>query len=608
LTTDNDDPSADVPLPPEPPQDDDNDGRRSVAAQLVNLATADYSLGITDTDDPFGVTNTQPHIAMMLRGGRTGLRAELARKFFALTNKVASGQALADACMVLEGMAAQESPRRVYLRVGEAFGAVYIDVGDASGDVIEISGGNWKVTNTAPVLFRRTKLTAALPMPKESNADALDRLWEFVPVDKADRPLLLAVLVAALVQVDVPHPILGLLAEQGSAKSSITRLLVNLVDPSPVPVRQPPRDAEGWSTAASASWVVALDNLSGNIADWLSDSLCRAATGDGSVKRALYTDHDVAVVAYRRCVIFNGVDLEVTRGDLAERMVLVDLRRITTRRDEEELAVAWESAWPVIFGGLLDLAAVVHHRLKTIKVDNLPRMADFAKVLAAVDESLDTQGLDQYRDRSKRSAAETLDGPFIKALVDRNGDFDGKTSAEILAVLTPAEPSWKAPKGWPGAARGVTGQLTRHAPALRSQGWRVEHDGGKTEDGIRRWTISPPWPPEKARISDPSDPSDPSPQLNGTKPHGLTDGLAGHTSQDRLTDGSAEMLNPSEKWPSTSTNGLTGQTGQKYTPSLVSTQPRQYVPPRGPGRCDDCHHHIATQGHAEVCPQQRRTA
>ena len=67
-------------------------------------------------------------------------------------------------------------------------------------------------------------------------------------------------------------------------------------------------------TAAAGSWVVALDNLSG-IPAWLSDSLCRASTGDGNVKRALYSDAGLAVVKFRRCVVINGIDLGALRGD-----------------------------------------------------------------------------------------------------------------------------------------------------------------------------------------------------------------------------------------------------------------------------------------------------
>jgi hypothetical protein len=199
----------------QPESEEDKPGRRSVAAQLVDMARGAYSLGVTDTDDPYGVSRERPHIAMMLRGGKAGLRAELSRQFFTEHNSVPSQQALADACMVLEGFAQQQNPQRVYLRVGDCGGAIYIDMGDTTGRVIEISGGKWRVVDTAPVLFRRTKLTGELPHPHPGD---LSRLWDFVAIDELDQPVMLAVLVAALVQVDVPHPILTLLAEQGSAK------------------------------------------------------------------------------------------------------------------------------------------------------------------------------------------------------------------------------------------------------------------------------------------------------------------------------------------------------------------------------------------------------
>lgn len=155
-------------------------------------------------------------------------------------------------------------------------------------------------------------------------------------------------------------------------------MLVDLIDPSPVPLRQAPRDADSWVTAASGSWVVALDSLS-TISPWLSDSLCRAATGDGNVKRALYTDSDLAVIKFRRCVIINGIDVGAVRPDLAERLATVDLRRDDRhmRQPEATMRQQWRTALPGILGGLLDLAAVVHQRLETISVDVSPRMADF---------------------------------------------------------------------------------------------------------------------------------------------------------------------------------------------------------------------------------------
>ena len=475
---------------PPPPQAE----QRSIAALLVDMACDDFALGVTNTGEPFGVRRDPSHLALMLRGGRTGLRAELAHQFFETYQTPAPQQALADACMVLEGKAAQQDPQRVHLRIAEHDGAVFLDMGDQDGGVISIRDGQWVVEKTAPVLFRRTKLTGEMPDPATGGGYLqLEKLWQFVPVPADDRPLVLAWLVQALIQSDVPHPVLALIAEHGSIKSSSARALVALTDPSAVPVRKAPRDAEGWVTAANASWVVALDNISGEIPVWLSDCLCRAATGDGDVRRQLYTDSDVSVVAFRRAVIINGIDIAVTQGDLADRLLRVSLPRLKGgRKAEKVIAARWESQWPNIFGGLLDLAAKVHHLLPSITVENLPRMADFANVLAGVDKVCRTAGLERYQEQAMRVTAETLDHPFLNKLIDTRYSCDKTPSSVILAYHTIDDKSWKAPKGWPESPRAVTSLLTRSAPAMRMHGWTIEHDDGRNENHRLLWTLRPP--------------------------------------------------------------------------------------------------------------------
>jgi hypothetical protein len=475
----------------------------------------------------------------MLRGGRTGLRAAMASRYWDAHQTPAPQQAIADACMVLEGMAAEEDPQPVYLRVAEHDGTVYIDMGDPDCHVIEIAGGTWDIGVRAPVLFRRTKLTGVMPKPYVDGD--ISRLWEFVRIAEEDRPLVLAWLVSALIQPGVAHAILALLAEHGSAKSTMTRCLNDLIDPSPVPLRKAPRDAEGWVTAANASWVVALDNLSGTIPLWFSDCLCRASTGDGDVRRQLYTDSDVSVISIRRLVMFNGIDIIVTQGDLADRLLRVPLHRIDDdkRRGDEELAVRWADARPDVLGGLLNLAASVHHRLSTITVPKLPRMADYARVLAVVDDVLGTSGLEHYREQCKRLAADTLDDAFIAEIVKHGYGCTDAASADILAEITKAvtasDPDWRAPRSWPHSAREVTAQLTRHAPAMRSQGWIVDDDGGHNKRGVVRWTVFAP-PPEKDREPDPPHPP-----------------------------------NPPNQTALTGDDGEAGQAGQEYRPSLADT-------------------------------------
>jgi hypothetical protein len=467
--------------------------KKSVAARLVGMAQERYLLGVSDEGEPFGADRARPHLAMLLRGGRAGLRADLAARYFADTGAAAGGQALTDSTLILEGLAATQTPERLHLRVAEHDGTIYVDTGRQDGQVIRIGQGRWAVTTTAPVRFLRTKLTGAMPLPPRDGD--VSRLWDFVNVATEDRPVLLAALIAALVQCDVPHPVLALFAEQGSAKSTTTRMLVDLVDPSPVPLRQAPRDTDSWVTSASGSWVVALDNLSA-IPPWLSDSLCRAATGDGNVKRALYTDADLAVVKFRRCVIVNGIDVGAVRPDLAERLATVELRRIDRhqRQSEATLRHEWQQALPGILGGLLNVAAAVHQRLETISVDQSPRMADYGRTLAAVDEVLATNGLSRFLSRADQLSEESLSAdPFIERLrLHTQEPLVGKSGGDLLAMATPVGDHWRRPREWPKNGRDVTTILRRHAPALRSLGWAIEDDGARNHRNVLLWTICPP--------------------------------------------------------------------------------------------------------------------
>ena len=294
---------------------------------------------------------------------------------------------------------------------------------------------------------------------------------------------------------------------------------------------------------------MALDNLS-HIADWFSDALCRAATGDGNVKRQLYTDNDLAVIQFRRCIIINGIDMGGLDGDLTDRLALVDLGRITEaqRRDETELEAEWLQAHPDILGGLLDLAAKVHHRVPTIRVDRLPRMADFAKVLACIDEIHHTEGLQRYRERATHLAADSVAAdPFIARLQEISYTAEDVTAAEILAEATPTDPGWRRPQDWPKKPRMVSVRLTRHAPTLRALGWHVENDRGQNKAKTTRWTITAPEAARGSAEGQAGHGKSPDPPKNTPPPcaDGLA-GLAGHKCGSSLgrdhTGGSALSL------------------------------------------------------------------
>ena len=473
--------------------------RKSASTELAEIACARYEFGLGDGGETFAIPKDGPRVALMLRGGKTSLRGQLARDYYVRTGRAAGQQALADALMVIDGIAQDQDESRLYLRTGQLGGVLWLDLGDQAGRAVRITAAGWTMEAAAPVLFKRTALNGPLPDPVHGGE--LTRLWRWLNVAEADRPLLAAWLIAALFP-DLPHPVLGIFGEQGTGKTTAARVLATLLDPGPVPVRKPPRDGDSWVTAAAGSWLVALDNLS-EIQPWLSDSLCRAVTGDGDVRRKLYTDGELAVFSYRRCVILNGIDTGAMQADLADRMLPVDLAVIDARSrlTEDDLWPAWREAHPAILGALLDLAAAVLARLPAVELASKPRMADFAKIAAAVDAILGTAGLARYTNRGAELAADGLSGDSfavrMQDVITGDQPFEG-TSGQLLELLRPPGED-RLPRDWPKDARAATTRLRRLAPAFRKLGWTVDDIGRGGHGKQLRFQISPAARPETAR-------------------------------------------------------------------------------------------------------------
>jgi hypothetical protein len=353
------------------------------------------------------------------------------------------------------------------------------------------------------MLFRRSVLTAGLPEPGDrALVDELptefEPLWRHAHVAEAYRPVLLAVLVAALMPT-IPHPVLALLGEHGSGKSSAMRAFAALIDASPARTRKPPSNLEAWVTAAHGSWCVPLDNLT-TMPEWLSDGICRAVTGDADVRRRLYSDSDLTVFAFRRVVMLTGIDLGTFPDDLADRLVAVQLEAFSDDdqlTEETEMAEDWDLVYPRLLTALLDLTAAVLEALPTVRLGHRPRMADFARVLAAVDKVLGTDGLETYRGLGVDLAADAATGHPVLVAISSNvqESFIG-TSAQLLKKITPEDDQgWRPPRGWPRTARELTTILRRALPTLRKLGWIAEDRGRRGRAKAVQFQLVPPEEP-----------------------------------------------------------------------------------------------------------------
>ena len=467
--------------------------KKSAAQQLIELARDCYDLGVDSDGKPFGVRKGG-HVVRPLTGGKRSIRQELSGLIWRVTGRTASQNALAEAMAVLEFEAQEQGePIKLALRAARpSDNVIYIDLGDKNEHVLRVTSTGWEVLDgdaNIPALFRRTSLTAALPIP-ERGGD-VNRLWEFVNMrEVADRQLIIGWLVAAYALVGLPCPILGILGEQGTAKTTSARRIFSLFDPSSATIRRPPNDADRFLHAVHHSRGSVFDNMS-SFPRWLSDSMCRCVTGESDVDRSLYTDADARVIQVQAVLGFTGIDVGTLAGDLAERCVWGDLAVIPAkdRRSERELNAAWDEAYPSMLGGLLDLVVLALKALPQVSLVEKPRMADFAEVLAALDLATGSQALEHYTRAHESIAEEIVDtDKFLGAITSTITQRWSGTNKDLHGLLPrPADDKY-----WPGA-RGISGKLRRSAPDLRKAGWVIEeHKPDPASKRSKTWVLVPP--------------------------------------------------------------------------------------------------------------------
>lgn len=476
----------------------DTGEKRNTADQLLEIALARYRLGVSPEGVAFAVEREGPNVALPLSGSSQVMRRAVVRGFRRKHGRVPASSAVTDALSALEGEAHESTPERVFLRCAPHSGGIVLDLGEPEGRVVHVDENGWRVLDRSPVVFWRTALTHPLPLPHRGGDVA--ELWSLVRVAMADRPLVLAWILHAFVPGE-PQPILLLGGEQGSSKTTTAEFLVGIIDPSAAPTRAEPRDGKQWATTAAASRVVALDNIS-RIPDWFSDALCRAVTGDAWVDRALYTDSDLVVRRFQRVLLLTSIDTGAMRGDLGDRLLQIDLDRITPeqRKPKRELDELYQELRPQVLGAVLDLLAQVLRVLPSVQVDELPRMADFSRMLAAMDEVCGSDGLARYASQSQRVAEDVVEGdPVALALfefVQSKGSWSG-TASDLLELIAP-DPR---PRGWPRSPRALSGRLRRASPALRQMGVEVEPPPESARPRVWSMRLSQAGAPEEARDS-----------------------------------------------------------------------------------------------------------
>ena len=383
--------------------------------------------------------------------------------------------------------------RPVFIRTAEREGSIYVDLTDESWRCVEITPSGWRVIDNPNVRFVRKHGMRPLPVPVRGGN--LAGLRKFVNVgNNADWILLASWLIAAL-RPSGPYPSLALHGAQGSAKSTTARLLRELVDPNKAPIRSEPRDPRDLMIAARNGWVIALDNLS-YVPSWLSDALCRLATGGAFGTRELYSDYEEVLFEATRPVILTGIEELATRGDLLDRSIVLYLPPIPEekRRAERDFWQEFQGERPALLGALFDSMSTALCNLPTTSVEKLPRMADFAQWAIAAEETFAYKGAfcATYQGNQDDANQIALEGSLVAQVVEQmvlsQGDFQGTCSRLLEELNRIVGEEKRKDRNWPKSPQALSNKLRRLLPNLQRAGIDVRF--AREASPGRRRTVS----------------------------------------------------------------------------------------------------------------------
>lgn len=492
-------------------QDNDaEEARETQATRLIKLAEVSELFHTPDGDAYTTIPVDQHRETWPLRV--KGFRRWLSRQFYEAEDKAPGSQALNDALDVLEGRACFDGMEHpVYTRLAAYNNAIYLDLVNEAWQAVEITSSGWRVMADPPVKFRRARGMLQLPMP--ITGGSLDELRTLLNLNGEDDWRLLASWLLATLRPTGPYPVLVLHGEQGSAKSTLTRMLRSLVDPNQAALRTTPRDERDLVIAANNGWLIALDNLS-HLPAWLSDALCRLATGSGFATRELYSDAEETIFVAQRPIAMNGIEELATRGDLLDRSILLYLPSIPEDNRKQE-ATFWrdvEAARPRLLGALLDAVSHALRTLPSVTLARVPRMADFATWACAAAPACGwtTDDFLAAYTRNRNAANDlTLDAspvaPVLREFVERAQSWSGTTGELLAALEHKAGEQVTKQKAWPKSPRALSNTLRRLAPTLRASQVDVTFPQGSRKHGRTltlewgRKASSPPSPPSPSK-------------------------------------------------------------------------------------------------------------
>lgn len=296
----------------------------------------------------------------------------------------------------------------LYTRTAIYEGSIYYDLTNDNWQSVCISSSGWKICDIPPIIFERFEHQRPQVAPIHGDYD-LFNFFSLINI-KDEYKLLFLVWLVSSFWPNIPHPMAVFYGSAGAAKTTACKLIKKIIDPSTSGTLTVSRDDRSRTVTFLQNYYLPFDNLS-RINDELSDIFCRVITGTSIEQRKLYKNLDMVAMNIQRIVSINGIVNVIEKPDLRDRSIFFEVERITdkNRREEQEIFVEFEKVLPRLLGEIFSVLSLAMKIYPNVKLQVMPRMADFTRVGYAIAEALGGMGEQFIKDYSKNRNTQDIE-------------------------------------------------------------------------------------------------------------------------------------------------------------------------------------------------------
>ena len=456
-------------------------------AEFVTSNTKKMVISENDTSRIYAIVTVDNHNETIELGSQRSIDW-LIQAYYRETEKIISNTTSENTINFVRAQAIF-SPKinheKIFRRNGFSNGKLLIDLGDKDWKLVEISSNGIRHVDYSEKtnVFVRSKNMAKQVNPcLKYEGNPLDELGKIIRMDDD----LFKVHIISFFLEGIPTPIMANLGHAGGAKTTVSGMVRQIVDPAGSTITDNvtafPSKSDNFAVQFENNYLIAYENIS-SINQEKSDILCRVTTGSTITTRKHYTNDEEHLMKFQRKIILNGIEFEMGYEDLADRTIQYWFERIPEdqRLSDEQVSSQFRELLPHVLGQIFEILHKAMKLYPTVQCKNIPRMASFAIWGESIYQVLGhKQGefLELYNKAIKKNTSTLFENnpiiPFLDSMLDDKATLRIQTNQFYKRLKDWSEENnYEEMKALPKASNQVTRWITRSKQLLDEHGYSI---------------------------------------------------------------------------------------------------------------------------------------